>query len=148
MAIIEIARIQVRRGQENTTGIPQLQPGEFGWAEDTQHLYIGKRITEGAYNDNNSRVLTEVDLPGILEGLRNSTTATQNTLYQYRSFTNTNYIRTHSHVRLLQDKLDETVLNFMDEESSLIEKSKRKTKQKSGGNLKNLLKPENTSSLE
>jgi hypothetical protein len=46
------------------------------------------------------------------------------------------------------DKLDETVLNFMDEESSLIEKSKRKTKQKSGGNLKNLLKPENTSSLE
>jgi hypothetical protein len=109
MAIIEIARIQVRRGQENTTGIPQLQPGEFGWAEDTQHLYIGKRITEGAYNDNNSRVLTEVDLPGILEGLRNSTTATQNTLYQYRSFTNTNYIRTHSHVRLLQDKLDETV---------------------------------------
>ena len=109
MAIIEIARIQVRRGQENTTGIPQLQPGEFGWAEDTQHLYIGKRITEGAYNDNNSRVLTEVDLPGILEGLRNSTTATQTTLYQYRSFTNTNYIRTHSHVRLLQDKLDETV---------------------------------------
>ena len=44
MAIIEVAKIQVRRGQELQTGIPRLDPGEFGWAEDTEHLYIGKRI--------------------------------------------------------------------------------------------------------
>ena len=35
MSVIEIAKIQIRRGQEKTTGIPQLDPGEFGWAEDT-----------------------------------------------------------------------------------------------------------------
>jgi len=109
MAIIEIARIQVRRGQENTTGVPRLEPGELGWAEDTQHLYIGKRITEGAVNNDNTRILTEVDLPGILDSLNHSTTQTQTTLYRYRAFTNTNYIRDFSKVRLLQDKLDETV---------------------------------------
>jgi hypothetical protein len=109
MPIIEIARIQVRRGQENTTGVPRLEPGELGWAEDTQHLYIGKRIIEGAVNDDNTRILTEVDLPGILDSLNHSTTQTQTTLYRYRSFTNTNYIRDFSKVRLLQDKLDETV---------------------------------------
>ena len=46
MAVIEIAKIQVRRGQESVTGVPQLDPGELGWAEDTQHLYIGKRIVD------------------------------------------------------------------------------------------------------
>jgi hypothetical protein len=62
MAVIEIARIQVRRGQESQTGIPQLDSGELGWAEDTEHLYIGKRIIDGAKDDNNTRILTENDL--------------------------------------------------------------------------------------
>lgn len=62
MPIIEIAKIQVRRGQETQTGMPQLDPGEFGWAQDTQNLYIGKRITEGAVDDDNTRILTELDL--------------------------------------------------------------------------------------
>ena len=69
MAILEIAKIQVRRGEENVTGIPQLDPGEFGWAEDTEHLYIGKRISEGARDDNNSRILTEQDQENIIEHL-------------------------------------------------------------------------------
>jgi hypothetical protein len=69
MAILEIAKIQVRRGQENQTGIPQLAPGEFGWAEDTEHLYIGKRISEGATNDSNSRILTENDKSDIIDQL-------------------------------------------------------------------------------
>ncbi len=46
------------------------------------------------------------------------------------------------------DQLDETVLKYMDEESSLIEKSKRKSKEKSGGNIKHLVVPENYSSFE
>ena len=62
MAVISISKIQVRRGQELQTGIPQLDPGEFGWAEDTEHLYIGKRIIEGAVDDTNTRILTENDL--------------------------------------------------------------------------------------
>lgn len=69
MAILEIAKIQVRRGEENVTGIPQLDPGEFGWAEDTEHLYIGKRISEGARDDNNTRILTENDQATIIDNL-------------------------------------------------------------------------------
>lgn len=68
MAVVEIAKIQVRRGQENTGGMPQLSPGEFGWAEDTQHLYIGKSITEGAVDNNNTRILTEVDIANLVGG--------------------------------------------------------------------------------
>lgn len=68
MSVIEIAKIQIRRGQENIGGMPQLSPGEFGWAEDTQHLYIGKSITEGAVDNNNTRILTEVDLANLVSG--------------------------------------------------------------------------------
>ena len=68
MAVFEVAKIQVRRGQEGTTGIPQLSPGEFAWAEDTQHLYIGKSIAEGAVDNNNTRVLTEHDLVSLIGG--------------------------------------------------------------------------------
>lgn len=85
MAVIEIARIQVRRGQELQTGIPQLDPGEFGWAQDTEHLYIGKRIAEGAPDDANTRVLTENDLNNVFAFIGNAyTTATLNTVYRYR----------------------------------------------------------------
>jgi len=62
MAIIEISRIQVRRGQENQTGIPTLAGGEFGWAADTEHLYIGLRRDDGGARDANVRILTENDL--------------------------------------------------------------------------------------
>ena len=83
MAVIEIAKIQVRRGQENTTGIPRLDPGEFGWAEDTQHLYIGKRISEGANTDENSRILTEIDLGELKSLLGNANTTTITSVYDY-----------------------------------------------------------------
>ena len=108
MAVIEIAKIQVRRGQENTTGIPQLAPGEFGWAEDTQHLYIGKRVIEGANTDDNTRILTELDLGEIQSLLGNSSTATITTIYEYRTGTGTNYI-TLAEPRFLQYKLDDIV---------------------------------------
>jgi len=37
MAVVQISRIQVRRGQKNTgTGLPQLASGELAWAVDTQ----------------------------------------------------------------------------------------------------------------
>lgn len=62
MAVIEIAKIQVRRGQENQTGIPQLAGGEFAWAEDTENLYIGLKREDGGARDANIRVLTENDV--------------------------------------------------------------------------------------
>ena len=86
MAVIEIAKIQVRRGRENVTGVPQLDPGEFGWAEDTQHLYIGKRIEEGAVNDDNTRILTESDLNNIFElvNFGGSGSSASTSTYRYR----------------------------------------------------------------
>jgi hypothetical protein len=60
MAIIEIAKIQVRRGQENQTGMPQLDGGEFGWAVDTQRLYIGNgTVAEGSPASGNTEIFTE-----------------------------------------------------------------------------------------
>ena len=62
MAVIEIAKIKVRRGQENVTGLPTLDSGEFGWAVDTQRLYIGNgTLAEGAPEVGNTRLLTEED---------------------------------------------------------------------------------------
>ena len=42
MAVVQISRIQIRRGQKNQgSGVPQLAGGEFGWAVDSRELYIG-----------------------------------------------------------------------------------------------------------
>jgi hypothetical protein len=35
MAVVQISRIQVRRGQKQVTGMPQLASGEIAWAVDT-----------------------------------------------------------------------------------------------------------------
>jgi hypothetical protein len=61
MAVVQISRIQVRRGRSNGgTGIPQLASGELGWAVDTQELFVGNgSVSEGAPFVGNTRVLTE-----------------------------------------------------------------------------------------
>ena len=62
MAVIQISRIQQRRGQTAQTGFPQLASGEFGWSIDTQELYIGNgAVSEGAPAVGNTRLLTEND---------------------------------------------------------------------------------------
>ena len=62
MAVIQISRIQHRRGQTKQTGFPQLASGEFGWSIDTQELYIGNgAVSEGAPAVGNTRLLTEND---------------------------------------------------------------------------------------
>ena len=63
MAIVQISRIQVRRGQKNVgSGLPQLAGGEFGWAVDTRELYIGNgSVSEGSPAVGNSKILTEHD---------------------------------------------------------------------------------------
>ena len=50
MAIVSISRIQIRRGKKNVgSGLPQLAGGEFGWAIDTQELFLGNAsVAEGA----------------------------------------------------------------------------------------------------
>lgn len=90
MPIIEIAKIQVRRGQENQGQVPQLAPGELAWAEDTQNLYIGKRISEGANSDANSRILTDKDLSGLLSTAfgftQNANVSSTSTAYRFKNY--------------------------------------------------------------
>lgn len=61
MAVVQISKIQVRRGQENQgSGLPQLSSGEIGWAVDTQKVYIGNgSVAEGAPQVGNTNLLTE-----------------------------------------------------------------------------------------
>lgn len=62
MAVVQISRIQLRRGKENETGIPQLASGELAWAIDTQKLYIGNgAVSEGAPAVGNTRIITDAD---------------------------------------------------------------------------------------
>ena len=74
MAVVQISRIQVRRGQANSgTGLPQLASGEIGWAIDTQELYIGNgSVAEGAPAVGNTKIITEKDFSseaGVLSTL-------------------------------------------------------------------------------
>ena len=63
MAVAQISRIQVRRGQKNQgSGIPQLAGGEFGWAVDSRELYIGNgSVAEGAPAVGNTKLITQHD---------------------------------------------------------------------------------------
>lgn len=63
MAVVQISRIQIRRGRKNSgSGIPQLAGGELGWAVDSQELYIGNgSVSEGSPAVGNTKVLTEND---------------------------------------------------------------------------------------
>jgi hypothetical protein len=72
MAVVEIAKIQIRRGDARTDGMPQLDTGELGWAisgtaaeTTTPELFIGNRIQDGASVTTNTRILTVLDLPNI-----------------------------------------------------------------------------------
>ena len=72
MAVVEIAKIQIRRGDARTDGMPQLDTGELGWAisgtgaETTiPELFIGNRVEDGAAVTTNTRILTVLDLPNI-----------------------------------------------------------------------------------
>lgn len=102
MAVIQISKIQVRRGLKSQTGaVPQLSSAEFAWAVDSQELFIGNgSIAEGAPEVGNTKILTEHD--NILE-LADS----------YR-FGSDDLSITESLERSIQNKLDEyvSVLDF------------------------------------
>ena len=64
MAVVQISRIQIRRGKSQSgTGFPQLASGELAWAVDSQELYIGNgSVAEGAPAVGNTKIITELDL--------------------------------------------------------------------------------------
>jgi hypothetical protein len=102
MAVVQISRIQVRRGKEETAGMPQLASGEIAWAIDTQKLYIGNgAVSEGSPYVGNTKILTEHDNLLDLAG-------------QYEYKTNDSGIQTgvnisYPVIRSLQERLDERV---------------------------------------
>jgi len=102
VAVIQISKIQVRRGKKLTgNGVPQLSSAEFAWAVDTQELYIGNgSIAEGAPYVGNTKILTEHD--NILE-LANS----------YRFGADDPSI-VNSVFRSLQSKVDEIEVSVVD----------------------------------
>jgi hypothetical protein len=63
VAVVQISKIQVRRGQKNSnSGVPQLSSAEFAWAVDSQELFIGNgSVLEGAPYVGNTKILTEHD---------------------------------------------------------------------------------------
>ena len=62
MAVVQISKIQLRRGKKLVTGLPQLASGELAWAIDTQELYIGNgAVSEGAPAVGNTKILTTND---------------------------------------------------------------------------------------
>jgi len=103
VAVVQISRIQVRRGQKNQgSGLPQLASGELGWAIDTRELYIGNgSVSEGAPAVGNTQILTE-----------NSDIFNLADQYGYRandSFIQTGATSTTPIQRTLQDRLDDIV---------------------------------------
>ena len=100
MAVVSISRIQVRRGQKNAgSGLPQLASGEFGWAVDSQELYIGNgSVAEGAPYVGNTKLLSETD--NLFEFANT---------YQYKSGTNvqTGDSANNPVLRTLQARLDD-----------------------------------------
>lgn len=102
MAVVQISKIQVRRGLKNSgIGVPQLSSAEFAWAVDTQELYIGNgSVAEGAPFVGNTKIITERD--NILE------------LAAGYQFANNDPAISFSVPRTLQSKIDEyvSVLDF------------------------------------
>lgn len=102
MAVVQISKIQVRRGQKNSgIGVPQLSSAEFAWAVDSQELYIGNgSVAEGAPAVGNTKVLTEHD--NILELAASYRFAADDTSI------------TLSIARGLQSKIDEIQVSVVD----------------------------------
>ncbi len=100
MAVVQISRIQVRRGREGTSGIPQLSGGEMGWAVDSQKLYIGNgSVAEGSPYVGNTEILTQhsnlLDVAQQYTYKRLNVETGENSLYPVE--------------RSLQERLDERV---------------------------------------
>ena len=102
MSVIQISKIQVRRGQKLPIGgMPQLSSAEFAWAVDTQELFIGNgSIAEGAPYVGNTKILTEHDnILSLVSG------------YQYADGVPS---ITGSITRSIQSKLDEIQVSVTD----------------------------------
>ena len=102
MAVVQISRIQHRRGLEQD--FPQLASAELGWSIDTRRLFIGNGLTsEGAPEEGVTEILTVyTDIIGLLK------------TYTYKGLAGGTTVMTGASVmspvtRTLQAKLDDVV---------------------------------------
>jgi hypothetical protein len=111
MAVLQISRIQVRRGLQED--LPQLSSAELGWANDTRQLFIGNgTLTEGTPVLGNTEILTQYSDIFKIAGMYQFSGAETSLVWGAGEalYTLTSPI---SVPRLLQDKLDDFV-NFRD----------------------------------
>jgi hypothetical protein len=106
MAVIQISRIQVRRGVADLStpsGLPQLASGEIGWAVDQQRLWIGSgSVEEGAPAVENVEIVTVPSLTNIL-----ATFTASNYIYRLNQGSGGGSLGATS--RSIQAKLDDRV---------------------------------------
>ena len=103
MAVVQISKIQHRRGKIGESSLPQLATAEFGWAIDTQQLFIGNgSVAEGAPAVGNTEILTQnsniFDLLGTYTFKGNTGATVQ-----------TGAFSTNPVARTLQQRLDDIV---------------------------------------
>lgn len=103
MAVIQISRIQHRRGLEQD--FPQLASAELGWSLDTRRLFIGNgTILEGAPTEGVTEILTEYS--NILD-LAQTYTFKGDTVAGF--VIDTGVDKNNPIVRTIQSKLDDIV---------------------------------------
>ncbi len=110
MAVLQISKIQIRRGTAGGgTGIPQLASGELAWALDTQELWIGNgSVSEGAPAVGNTKIITSNDFTtggNVLNLISHIYRSTDTSIQTGPSSNN-------PVARLLQDRLDDRVTVF------------------------------------
>ena len=102
MAVIQISKIQVRRGLQ--INLPQLASGELGWSVDEQRLWIGNGTTsEGAPETGNTEILTATS--DILSAIQSYVYKGDESGYTSQTGTSINT----PVVRTLQHKIDEQI---------------------------------------
>lgn len=102
MAVIQISKIQVRRGLQDN--LPQLASGEMGWSVDEQRLWIGNgTLAEGAPETGNTEILTATS--DILSAIQSYVFKGDESGYTSQTGTSL----TSPVVRTLQHKIDEQI---------------------------------------
>lgn len=119
MAVIQISKIQVRRGlQEN---LPQLASGELGWSIDERRLYIGNgTLVEGAPIVGVTEILTEYSADS---NAANITLLQSNVsiLQSYASLTSNNIAKTTLVLANNTSSATNTALTLTDSLTNLID---------------------------
>lgn len=109
MAIVQISKIQVRRGVKGESDVPALEPGEFGWAIDTHELFIGNDRQYDYFYDQQVYDSTgyEPFVPGSMYNTRILTTNDFNKITELAKY---RYSDPANHfVITLQEKLEQVV---------------------------------------